>query len=338
MALLRSQFDELVAPVRAAMASAKAAAATVGDETLRRTQQKALATVEVAVERWAVGHRQEVVNGTRPFAKWSAHGQDLLGQLRLFNADLKSFEVQFSRLAENLGNAARWVLEQRDKVLAKIDALEADYARLGEQRRVLEERRAAGRVTPTALSPEAQELLYGATAANALRDYERGRGIVEGLVALAKAVRGGTAELAPDGNGEIVVVPKTPAGAQTLGAVQIGVGLVVGAAVLGLIASAAAIATSLWAYFRHLDERVRADVAQAELEIVKNGTPAQIAALERLKRLQIEADRARQPKTFWDDVVDVGAPVLGAAALSYGAYRLVKSDFGQRLLRRWGLA
>ena len=55
----------LIAQVRSVVAQAKKNASTIGDEDLRKTEQKAVATLEAAVERWADGLAKEVLAGTR---------------------------------------------------------------------------------------------------------------------------------------------------------------------------------------------------------------------------------------------------------------------------------
>src|SRR5690606_18780556 len=90
--------------------------------------------------------------------------------------------------------------------------------RLGEERKRFEERRALLQKAPSAFSAESRELLTGATATNALKDYERFRTLVNGLSSVVSMVKGGKASLDVV-NGDLVTVTAQPVAQQTLGAV-----------------------------------------------------------------------------------------------------------------------
>jgi NADH dehydrogenase/NADH:ubiquinone oxidoreductase subunit G len=257
------------------------------DEPAARFAKGAAATLSKAVEAWATTQAAEVLTGVRPLSRWREYRADLKKQAEGQQTDAKGRAGFLTRAANAVGAK---LSEAADEVNAKVRELREKYTKIVATRARVEAAKA--KLDRAKMDAKTREELYGAPSAKAQASLEQLASILRAIETGAKAVTG-------------------------LGALPV---LGAGAAAAS-VAIALALASSLWAYFNHADELVRAEVARQEFELVKAGKGAEVEALRKLRN---ESDKARSednPSPFaslasvakW-----VGFSLLGVAALGVG--------------------
>jgi hypothetical protein len=283
---------------------------------LSATLQGVARTFQVAVDSWATKQAQEVVNGTRTLANWQSYGALLEQQATAKMQDVEDQSGWF-------GKVATWVADKWtagvDAVAEKIAGIRADVTKIsGVRAQVLATR---SQLSPDSLTDESRDTLFGAPFAVAEATWTKLLGLVEALEAMVSMVRGGKAKLEAADNGDVRVVPLNGVAYSLVGALP----ALAAGTVLATIAIAAALAASLWAYFNHANEVVRAELEKQENDMVASG---KMTAAQLLQRQQQR--NAGQPPTLGETIAKAAAGTAAAGLGIWGLYKL-----GAHVFDRW---
>jgi hypothetical protein len=319
--MTRSDLQPLLDQMRALLEQAREIAQSTSDETLRKAEVYVVSTSERAIHAWEGSQLAEVLAGTRPLKRWTDYGKDLATELQRQIRDSGAAEVQFSALADKLGNLAEDIV---GPLKAKVEDLRARVDELAARRIQWETARAT--LQDRGLSADAKKLLFGVEADANVASLKNLGAIVVGLETGISLLEGGKATLEKTADGKDVrIVPLSADAQQTLGVVP----LVVAAVTIGTVAVALAIATSVRSYFAHADEVVRSELSRLELEAINNGNGPEVLAL---KKLQIESDKNADHGGFGDlmDTLVTLAKVLGVVGGGFLIWKLFSGIMDER--------
>lgn len=285
---------------------------------LSATLKGAARTFQVAVDSWATKQAQEVVQGTRTLANWQSYGALLEKQAAAKMQDVKDQSGWF-------GKVATWVADKWtagvDAVGGKIAAIRADVTKISSVRAQVLTTRAQLSSDVRALTNESRDTLFGSPFAVAEATWTKLLGLVEALEAMVSMVRGGKAKLEAVDNGDVRVVPLNGAAYSLVGALP----ALAAGTVLATIAIAAGLTASLWAYYNHANEVVRAELEKQENDLVASG---KLTAAQLLQRQQQR--NAGQPPTLGETIAKAAAGTAAAGLGVWGLYKL-----GAHIFDRW---
>ncbi|MFA6031209.1 MAG: hypothetical protein WC969_15255 [Elusimicrobiota bacterium] len=250
-----AELQPKILTVRAAMASWRTAIAYVSAQDQQEQILGAYNTFAKIVDAWAGKQRDEVLAGKRSLATWQTYGDELQKQAELFQGQI-DWVARYSALADTLGEASQAVLRPLDAKVAELrsdlNGLLVAQAKFDADKKALEPIRKK-------LSVEVRDLYWGPPAAKAKASLGTLQTIVQGLEAGLRALHGG-------GSADFANLAKLSGG---LGNPFVGV-----AGAFAVIAIAASIAVSLWAFFKHADEVARVERQKAIIELAKTDPDA----------------------------------------------------------------
>jgi hypothetical protein len=256
-------------PIVALAASAEAKAASAGGEdSQRKSAIGAARTLGRALLDWSTRQAGEVVAGKLALAKWREVGQLWKKQAESLIKDADERTSWLYKARSAVGGAAE---SAADAIVGKVRGLREQYNRIAALRATVEKgrKRLAGRTLPASVAND----LFGTAAKNAEATFARLGTLLASLEKAVGLVTGtGTAK------------PSTVSG---LGAVPV----LAAGTVVATVTVAGSLAASLWAYFQHANEVTRAELAKLELELVREGKGADVAAMRAMRN---EAEKNQQ--------------------------------------------
>lgn len=293
------------------------------DDDLRRTFEAAVNTQTVAVASWAGDQAQEVIDGVRPRGKWSDYGQTLLKQAQRVKQDLdehSGWSGWFSNVVSWIGSKLETGV---DAIGEKVAGLRRDLNTTGTQRAAVIQARTVFTPKKARLSATALDVLFGYPWDAAEAAWGRANDLVSALEAGVSMVRGGRASFQKAGD-DVQIVALSGPGRQLLGALPV----LAAGTVLATVAICAALIVSVRAYYQHADEVTRAETANLELQLVKEGKGAEVTELRKLRNT---AEENRDPPSLAETIAKYTAGAAVAVGLGWGGWKLLeRALFGGR--------
>jgi len=292
-----------------------------GDDNLLAANRRAVVVHGEAVESWGGKQAQEVLAGSRAYARWHDMGETL-------RTDAEYLLNNFNDTAGWFTKAAVWIGEKlssgQEAVAQKVAALRADVQAVSKLRSIVQQRSALLQARKVPLSAEVRDALFGLPAQLAEESWSKLNSLLDGLLRAVSSVVGGSAEFRDNGNGDLEAVALNGPTATMLGVVQFAVG-----GVIATIAICVALVVAVRAHYQHADEVTRAELESQENALVQAGqlSPADLA---KLRELRAQSDENRKPDDLTTTIIKTTLGIAaGAGALWVGWKLLDRVIFGK---------